>query len=327
MTSASPFYALRLARRELRGGMSGLGVFVGCLVLGVTAIAAIGSIAASVTAAIKSDARDLLGGDAEARLAYRPADANEREFLAKSGAMSEAATLRAMARSEDGARRSLIELKAADGAYPLYGAVVLSPAQSLDDALGARDGSYGAAVDSAILGRLGLTIGERMKVGEAVLQIRATIVREPDAATGGLIFGPRVLISSEALGATGLIRPGALVTYRYRLRLPPGVDAAAWANSARAAFPEAGWQIRSFGEASPSVQRLIDRVGLLLSLVGLTSLLVGGVGIGNAIGNYIAGKTATIATLKCLGASNRLVFAAYLFEVLGLAVLGIAVAL
>ncbi|HEX9534798.1 MAG TPA: FtsX-like permease family protein, partial [Stellaceae bacterium] len=326
MSSASPFYALRLARRELRGGMSGLGVFLGCLVLGVTAVAAIGSIAASVTAAIKGDARDLLGGDAEARLAYRSADANEREFLAKSGSISEVATLRAMARTEDGARRSLIELKAVDGAYPLYGTVVLSPAQSLDAALGARDGRYGAAIDSAILGRLGVAIGERIKVGEAVLQIRATIVREPDAATGGLIFGPRVLISAEALAATGLIRPGALVTYHYRLRLPPGVDAAAWAKSARAAFPEAGWQIRSFGEASPSLQRLIDRVGLFLSLVGLTSLLVGGVGIGNAIGNYLAGKTATIATLKCLGASNRLVFAAYLFEVLGLAVLGIAVA-
>jgi putative ABC transport system permease protein len=307
--------------------MSGLGVFVGCLVLGVTAIAAIGSIAASVTAAIKADARDLLGGDAEARLAYRPADPDEREFLAKSGSVSEAATMRAMARTEDGARRSLIEMKAVDGAYPLYGNVVLSPSQSLDAALGMRDGSYGAAVDSAILGRLGLTIGDRMKVGEAVLQIRATIVREPDAATGGLIFGPRVLISNEALAATGLIQPGALVTYRYRLRLPPGADAAAWANSARAAFPEAGWQIRTFGEASPSLQRLIDRVGLFLSLVGLTSLLVGGVGIGNAIGNYVAGKTATIATLKCLGASNRLVFAAYLFEVLALAVLGIAVAL
>jgi putative ABC transport system permease protein len=327
LSSASPFYAFRLARRELRGGISGLGVFVGCLVLGVTAIAAIGSIAASVTAAIKADARDLLGGDAEARLAHRPADANEREFLANSGSVSEVATLRAMARTEDGARRSLIELKAVDGAYPLYGAVVLSPAQSLDAALGARDGSYGAAVDPAILSRLGLTIGERIKVGEAVLQVRATIAREPDAATGGLIFGPRVLTSAAALAATGLIQPGALVTYRYRLRLPAAVDAAAWANSARAAFPEAGWQIRTFGEASPSLQRLIDRVGLFLSLVGLTSLLVGGVGIGNAIGNYIAGKTATIATLKCLGASNRLVFAAYLCEVLGLSVLGIAIAL
>ncbi len=307
--------------------MSGLGVFLGCLVLGVTAIAAIGSITASVTAAIKADARDLLGGDAEARLAYRPVNANEKEFLVNTGSVSEVATMRAMARTEEGARRSLIELKAVDAAYPLYGRVVLSPNGSLGAALGARDGSYGAAVDSAILGRLGLAIGDRMKVGEAVLQIRATIVREPDAATGGLIFGPRVLISTEALAATGLIQPGSLVTYRYRLRLPLGLDAAVWANSARAAFPEAGWQIRTFSEASPSLQRLIDRVGLFLSLVGLTSLLVGGVGIGNAIGNYIAGKTTTIATLKCLGASNRLIFTAYLFEVSGLAVVGIAVAL
>jgi putative ABC transport system permease protein len=327
LSAASPLYAFRLARRELRGGMRGLGVFLGCLVLGVTAIAAIGSIASSVSAAIKADARDLLGGDAEARLAYRPATDGEREFLANSGSVSEVASMRAMARTEDGARRSLIELKAVDAAYPLYGAVELSPSQNLGAALGAHDGSYGVAVDPAILGRLGLGIGGRVKIGETIVQIRATIVREPDAATGGLIFGPRVLISAQALAETGLIRPGALVNYHYRLRLPPGADAAAWGNSARAAFPEAGWQIRSFGEASPSLQRLIDRVGLFLSLVGLTALLVGGVGIGNAVGNYIAGKTATIATLKCLGASNRLVFGTYLVEILVLAILGIAVAL
>ena len=307
--------------------MRGLGVFLGCLALGVTAIAAIGSIAASVSAAIKADARDLLGGDAEARLAYRPANPGERQFLANSGSVSEVAMMRAMARTEDGARRSLIELKAVDAAYPLYGAVELSPAQRLDAALGARDGSYGAAVDPAILGRLGLEVGGQIKIGEAMLQIRATIVREPDAATGGLIFGPRVLISAQALAATRLIRPGALVNYHYRLRFSSGVDAAAWASSARAEFPEAGWQIRSFGEASPSLQRLIDRVGLFLSLVGLTALLVGGVGIGNAVGNYITGRTAAIAALKCLGASNRLVFATYLVQVLVLAVLGIACAL
>ena len=327
MSSASPLFALRLARRELRGGVQGLGVFLGCLVLGVTAIAAIGSIAASVATAIKEDARDLLGGDAEARLAYRSANSSEREFLVQSGSLSEIATMRAMARTEDGARRSLIELKAVDAAYPLYGEVELSSPQRLDAALERRDQSYGAAVDPAILGRLGLAVGDRIKIGEAILQIRATIVREPDAATGGLIFGPRVLILAEALGETGLIRPGALVNYHYRLRLSPGVDPAAWANSARAAFPEAGWQIRSFSEASPSLQRLLDRVGLFLSLVGLSALLVGGVGVGNAVGNYIGGKTSTIATLKCLGASNRLVFATYLIEVLALAVATIALAL
>ncbi|MGC2203411.1 MAG: FtsX-like permease family protein [Stellaceae bacterium] len=323
----SRLYALQLARRELRGGIRGLGVFLGCLVLGVTAIAAIGSVAASVTAAIKADARDLLGGDAEARLAYRRADSAEHEFLSQSGAVSEIATMRSMARTPDGGRRSLIELKAVDQAYPLYGTLVLSPAQNLAAALGPHEGIYGAAVDSAILSRIGLKIGDNIKIGDAVLQLRATIVREPDAAMGGLIFGPRVLVSSNALVATGLIRPGALVNYHYRLRLPGGADPRAWAAAARAAFPQAGWQIRSFGEASPSLQRLIDRVGMFLSLVGLTALLVGGVGIGNAVRGYIAGKTTTIATLKCLGASNRLVFAAYFAEIMAVALLGIAIAI
>ncbi len=326
MTATPALLACRLARRELRGGIRGLGVFAACLVLGVAAIAGIGSLAAAVSAGIKADARGLLGGDAEARLAYRPANAAERAYLEQSGQVSEIATLRAMARTQDGARRSLIELKAVDRAYPLYGAVALSPAQSLDAALDRRGGNFGAAVDPAILDRLGLKLGDNIKIGQALLQLRGTIEREPDASTSG-IFGPRVIISDEALAATGLIAPGALVNYRYRLRLPAGVDAASWAEAARAAFPEAGWQIRTFGEASPELRRLIDRLAFFLSLVGLSALLVGGVGIGNAVGFFIAGKTATIATLKCLGASTRLVFGVYFAEIMALAVLGIAAAL
>jgi putative ABC transport system permease protein len=304
-----------------------LRIFLGCLVLGVTAIAAIGSLAASVTGGIKANARDLLGGDAEARLAYRRANEAERAFLRQSGFVSEIAIMRAMARTTDGDRRSLIDLKAVDAAYPLYGAVTLSPEQDLAAALGRRNGQYGAAVDPAILGRLGLAIGDDIKVGDAVLQLRATIEREPDAATSGLIFGPRLLISFDALSETGLIRPGALVNYHYRVRLPPAIDAATWVKTAQTVFPEAGWQIRSFTESSPSFARLIDRVALFLSLVGLTALLVGGVGIGNAVGGFIAGKKTTIATLKCLGASTRLVFIAYFVEVMALAFVAIAVAL
>jgi putative ABC transport system permease protein len=326
--NAFPAYqVLRLARRELRGGIRGLRVFLACLVLGVTAIAGIGSLAAAVVAGIKADARDLLGGDAEARLVYRPVNAAERAFLAQSGKLSEVATMRAMARIQGGDRRSLIELKAVDSAYPLYGVVVLAPTQSLGDALDRRDGNFGAAVDPAILERLGLSLGDSVKIGDATLKLRATIDHEPDAVSGGLEFGPRVIVSTEALAESGLIRPGALVTYHYRLQLPREVDAASWAEGARSAFPEAGWQIRTFGEASPGLQRLIDRLALFLTLVGLTALLVGGVGIGNAVGGYIAGKTATIATLKCLGAAPRVVFAVYFVEILVLALLGIAFAL
>jgi putative ABC transport system permease protein len=321
--SAAWLYPFRLAHRELRGGLGGLRVFVACVVLGVAAIAGIGSLAASLAAGIAGDARALLGGDVEARLAYRPADPAEHALLARSGALSEITQLRAMARTPDGKRQSLIELKAVDAAYPLYGRVVLSQLQDLGAALGPRNGVFGALVAPAILDRLGVKLGETIKVGEAALQVRGTIVREPDAALSGLILGPRVIIAAAALPETRLIQPGALVSYDYRLRLAAGPDAASWIAAARAAFPRAGWQLRSFADAARPLQGLIGRLAQFLSLVGLTALLVGGVGIGNAVRGHIAAKTTTIATLKCLGGSTRLVFAVYLIELLALALLGI----
>src|SRR5262245_40026076 len=190
LSALSVAHAIRLARRELRGGIRGLRVFLACLVLGVTAIAGIGSLAAAVVAGIKADARDLLGGDAEARLTLRAAEAAERAFLLQSGQVSEIATMRAMVRTLESDRRSLIELKAVDPAYPLYGAVVLSPVQELVAALDRHEGRFGAAVDHTILDRLGLVLGDSIKIGAATLQLRAMIEREPDAAAGGLQFGP-----------------------------------------------------------------------------------------------------------------------------------------
>jgi putative ABC transport system permease protein len=320
-------YALRLAYRELRGGIGGFRIFLACLVLGVGAIAAIGSLSAAVEAGIRADAHTLLGGDVSARLAYRPASDAERRFLAASGTLSETAELRAMGRSLDGERQSLIELRAVDDAYPLYGKVVLAPAQTLAAALAPDNGVFGAVAEAAVASRLGLKLGDEFRIGAAVLRLRATIESEPDAVFAGLAFGPRVIIPRAALAATQLIRPGALVNYQYRLRLAPGSAAASWTRAARSAFPQAGWQLRTGADASPALQRLIDRLGFFLSLVGITALLVGGAGIGNAVAGYVASKTAAIATLKCLGASTRLVFLAYFVQIMVLALLGIAAGL
>ncbi len=325
MTSWS--YPLRLAARELRGGVRGFRIFLACLVLGVAAIAGIGSLGASVGSAIRDDARTLFGGDVAARLAHRQAAPAERQFLAASGKVSEIALLRAMAVSLDGARHTLIELKAVDDAYPLYGTVGLSPPQDLADVLAARDGVYGAVADPAVATRLGLKIGDRFRIGAAALELSATTERVPDAALSGLAFGPGVLVAAAALPQTGLLQPGALVTYDYRIKLPPGSDAAAWVREARDGFPEAGWQVRTANQASPFLQRFIDRIALFLGLVGVTALLVGGIGIGSAVAYFIAGKGATIATLKSLGASTRLVFAAYAVQIGVLAAAGIAAGL
>ena len=314
----------RLAYRELRGGIAGFRVFLACLVLGVGALAAVGSLAAAVEAGIRGDARLLLGGDVSARLAYRPASPAERRFLADSGRLSEVARLRAMARSRDGARRSLIELQAVDDAYPLYGAVTLTSGEGLAAALSPQGGVFGAVAEAAVASRLGLAPGNEFRIGNATLRLAAILDKIPDATFGALAFGPRVVIPAASLPATGLIQPGTLVDYDYRLRLPVASDTAAWVSRARAAFPDAGWQLRTTADAAPSLRRLFDRLGLFLNLAAVTALLVAGIGIGNAVAGYVAAKTPAIATLKCLGATTRLVFAAYLLQVLALALAGIA---
>jgi putative ABC transport system permease protein len=325
--SASLSLALRLARREMRGGLRGFGVFLACLTLGVAAIAGIGSLAAAVGAGLAGDARTLLGGDIELHLANRAASPAQRDFLARAGRLSEVAQMRAMARSAAVDRRSLIELKAVDGAYPLYGTVGLAPPQDLAAALARRNGRWGAVVEPALLTRLGLKIGDPIRIGEGEFTIRARLEREPDFAGTFVIFGPHVLVAEAALPSTGLLQPGALISHSYRLRLPPGTPLAAPLGRIAAAWPDAGWRVRDYTRATPTIDRFLRRITLFLTLVALTALLVGGVGIGNAVRAYLEGRVATIATLKCLGAPARLIFRIYLAQIMALAAGGILIGL
>lgn len=322
--------AFTLARRELRGGLRGFRIFLLCLMLGVAIIAAVGSLSAAVVAGIAADARSILGGDLDIRLIHREATEAQRAAFAGLGAVSESRELRAMARPADPAAdadRVLIELKAVDGAYPLYGAVRLAPEIALGDALAARDGVWGAVADQALLDRLDLAMGDRVRVGELDYELRAVLELEPDRGGGIFSFGPRFMVALDSLTATGLIQPGSLIYNHYRLRLAPGLNAAEAAAGLDAEFPGAGWRIRGLDQAAPGVKRFVDRTALFLTLVGLSALLVGGVGVGNAVRAYLEGKTATIAVLKCLGAPAVLITRTYLSLVIALALGGIAVGL
>jgi len=321
--------ALRLAARELRGGAKGFRIFLACLALGVAAIAAVGSISASIGRGLQDQGREILGGDVMLRMIHRDLEPAQRDFLARQGDVARILTARAMARAGTGDGRSLIELKAVDGAYPLYGRLVLSPDMTAARAFALQDGAWGAAADEALLRRLGVAIGDRVQVGEATYQIRATIETEPDRAgtTQAIALGPRFLVGMDSVPATELIQPGSLVWYGYAVRLAGGRTPAAFRTALNEAFPDRWWQVRDRDNAAPQVNRFIERTTLFLTLVGLTALVVGGVGVGNAVRHYLAGKTESIATLKCLGATAPLVFAVYLIETMAMAAVGIAIGL
>ena len=123
--------------------------------------------------------------------------------------------------------------------------------------------------------------------------------------------------------------PGSLVRWNYRLKLPDSSDRAAEAVIAAAGkeLPDAGWQIRSRTNASPQLERNVERFTQFLTLVGLTALLVGGVGVANAVKSHIDRKRDVIATLKALGATGGRVFAIYLSQVMVLSSIGAVIGL
>jgi putative ABC transport system permease protein len=324
------FLALRFALRELRGGLRGFYVFTACIALGVMAIAGVGSVAASLSEGLAREGRTLLGGDVAFSLIQREAKPEEVAFLRSRGQLSVAATLRAMARTGDG-RLALVELKAVDGAYPMLGELTLEPKMPVADLLAERDAAFGAAADSTLLARLDLRLGDRVSIGGASFEIRSVVNAEPDKLAGGVGLGPRFLVSEAGLRATGLLQPGSLVRWIYRVKLPDNAtdDRAATAliDEVRNALPEAGWEIRSRSNASPQLERTISRFTQFLTLVGLAALLVGGVGVANAVKSHIDRRRDVIATFKALGATGRDVFTIYLTQVIVLAGIGSVIGL
>ncbi|MBV9556561.1 MAG: FtsX-like permease family protein, partial [Pseudolabrys sp.] len=309
----------------MRGGLRGFYVFIACIALGVAAIAAVGSLAGSLNDGLARESRVILGGDLSFSLTHREASPDELRYLGEQGALSTTASLRAMARTDSG-DATLVELKAVDSAYPLLGAMKLKPDMTLASATAEKDGTFGAAADPTLLARLNLKVGDRVAVGNANFEIRAEIENEPDKLSIGIGFGPRLMVSRAALDASALVQPGSLVRWQYRVALPEQRADDRRLNDLRAdvsrRFPEAGWEIRTRANASPALERNVERFTQFLTIVGLTALLVGGVGVGNAVKSHLDRKRDVIATMKALGATGQRVFGVYLTQVLVLSAIG-----
>jgi putative ABC transport system permease protein len=321
-------FALRFARRELRSGLAGFRIFLASLTLGVAAIAGVGSLGQSFLTGLSLRGQMLLGGDIGLERQYRPADAKERALFASYGRVAEFARLRSMATDPHNAtNRTLIELKAVSPAYPLLGTMALAPAMPLTAAL-ACDPQCGAAVEDALLARLNLKIGDALHIGDSDFIIRARIVTEPDRVAGGFELGPHVMISEAALRGAGLVVPGSLIQYNYRVSFAsPATTAGQFRAALERRYPQAGWRVRDSSNAIPRVTRFVQQATMFLTLVGLAALIVGGVGAGQAVEAYLERRRATIATLKSIGASGGQIFLIYLTQVMAVALLGLAAGL
>jgi putative ABC transport system permease protein len=311
--------ALRLARRELRGGIRGLRVVLACLALGVAAIAGVGSLRAGIEAGLQTDGARILGGDIAVQGGAGELPDTLRTWLHARGArISDVTGMRSMLIAANG-RRLLVELKAVDAAWPLIGTARFAPEGAL------KPGAI--AVEPIVLDRLGVQPGAEMQLGRARFTLQSALTDEPDRVSTPSILGPRVLMRLDDLPATALVQPGSIVEHQLRAAFPAGTDIARQIDDLRAAFPNTGWRIRTARDAAPNVSQFLDRTSLFMTLVGLTSLLVGGIGVANGVRAWLEGRARSIAILRCLGASPRLVFAVCALQVAALAGFGIAIGL
>ncbi len=311
--------AWRLALRDLRGGLRGMRVVLACLALGVAAIASVGSLRQSIDRGLAENGARLLGGDISIESGSQPLPDSLHAWLSsRGGKVSEITDMLSLLVAPSG-ERLLVDIKAVDSAYPLIGTVGLDPpGAALATAL-----TNGVVADPLIFQRLGLHPGDDVKLGEARLKLTAALTFEPDHAGGAAILGPRVLIDTASLAATRLVLPGARVTYEWRVRLPAGVDPDRTIAALREKFPDTGWRLRDAREANNGLEQPVRQAGLFLTLVGLSALLVGGIGVATGVRAWLEGRAKTIATLRCLGAPARLVFAMFLFQVMLLCAAGI----
>jgi putative ABC transport system permease protein len=302
--------SLRLALRDLRGGLHGLRLLAVCLFLGVAALAGIGSLSASIVAALAERGQEILGGDVQVSMAQREAQPDELAAFRAEGRVSQITRMRAMAARMDGNESVLVELKGVDAAWPLYGRLSLRPG-----ALAARPRGNQAAIAPELADRLSVRVGDNLRVGTAALRIVGLIAQEPDRVGQGFTLGSTVLVDRSGLAATGLVQPGSLYSSAYRIQLRPGLDPAARAKALQRRFPEAGLQVQDRTNGAPGTRRFIERLGQFLTLLGLASLLIAGIGVGNGVTSWLEGKRSAIATLKLLGATGRTIFLSYFAQI------------
>jgi putative ABC transport system permease protein len=310
--------APRLAWRQARGAWRHFVLLAACVALGVAALVGVGSFAATLDRTLAREAKALTGGDLEIRAA-RPLDGETAaaltELRAQGAEVVSVRELVAMARGADG-RALLVELKAPGAGYPLYGRMQTTPDRPLAVLL--ADG--GAVVQKETLDRLGVRVGDPLTLGAATFTVRGVVDREPDRSASLVTLGPRVFIAAEGVERTGLVQIGSRVRYRALVRLPDALGARAVREAVARRIADPSVRVASYDEAQPGLRRFFTQLASYLGLVGLASLLVGGIGVASSVATFVRRQAPTIAILKALGADSRTLLATFLWQTLSVGV-------
>jgi len=298
-----------IARRDLNARFKGLRLLLVCIFLGTAALAAIGTLTAAIERELAASGQELLGGDLEVEVWQRDLSPEETAALEEYGEVSGGFRLQAMASTPEAA--APIELKAVDAKWPMFGTLVLADGRKV-----AAPAGNDAWIAQSALERLGIKLGDAFRVGTVTLTAAGVIADEPDRLSEGFQLGPTVIVAEDVPARAGLLQPGALYQSKHRVAFAdPARDPEAVEEALTAAFPEAGFDIRTRDRASPGADRFVRQMSDFLTLVGLAALVIAGIGIAGGVSSYLDQRRASIATLKVLGATSGDIVRIYALQI------------
>lgn len=318
-------FAVRHALREARSGMRRFGMYTAAITLGVAALVAINAYRANIVDAVRTDAQRLLGGDVrlQSDSPFPDSVGALLDSLTQSGARVaqvtatlSMGTIRPLSTPDSGGAR-LVQLRAIDSAYPFYDEWRTTPPAAWPPHAEHRE----ALVEPSLLLQADAQIGDSIQLGRTRFRIAGTVDNLPGELGFRGAAGPRVYIARAHLEGTGLVTLGSITRHQAFVQLDRPADAQRFVDRYHDRLR--GMQI-SFETAEQQGEELAEAVSTLsrfLGLVGLTALLLGGLGVGSAVNVFVREKRAVIATLRCLGATQAQAFTAYLLQA---ALLGLA---
>jgi len=297
---------ISLLKTELVAGVLGLRLFFSCVLLATVMLGTVWLLGQGLSRALEESGTQILGGDLAISVVNVPLDQEIQQRLSELGILSRVAELRTSATANN--QRLTVELKAVDDSYPLFGQVAVQSKTPLSEKLIDRDGAASVVVDRSMSSRLGIEVGDSLKLGNSRFLVQDILEREPDRlASGRFMVGPRTLISLNRLSATGLTKFGSLVDYRYRLRLNEEVTLNAALSQLAELKPERGWEIETPRDAADRVRRTVSRTTTFLGIAGIVALIIGLSGAWAAAQVWVARRSRTIALYRLSGATPSVV--------------------
>ena len=318
-------FAVRLAFRESRS-LRRTALLVAAVSAGVAALVAIESFTTGLQDSVRDQSQALLGADLELGSAAPFTPAAEQTFAAireQAGPdiqVARTVSFSAMAFVDRTAGTRLVQVVAVEGGYPFYGEMKTDP----PGAWAALTGGGGVIVDPSLLLSLDAKVGDTLSLGDSKFAIRAAVLNVPGDVGVRTAFGSRVFMAARDVPATGLLGFGARARHEAYLKLPESGRPQRLADRYRPALAAERVTIRTVSEDQESLNASLTRMGRYLGLVGLIALLLGGIAVASASEALLRRRIETIGVLRCLGATGPQVFAAYLLQAGGLALLGSA---